>query len=259
MQPVASSSRTDIGLKRTLNEDSVFEGKQIWAVADGMGGHAAGDVASAILAEVFAELDQADFLKPQDITAAVRVANDRMLAYVASRPNASGMGSTVSGLAQVMVGGSGHWAVFNVGDSRVYRCHGGVLARATIDHSETEEMILDGKITEAEARHHSLRNVITRSVGSNPAPQVDLWVLPQTPGERFLVCSDGLTNELTDAQIAEVALAEPDPAVATRVLVERALAGGGRDNTSVIIIDLPLGESTEVDEITHPRLRLGQE
>ncbi|MGB4271373.1 MAG: protein phosphatase, partial [Propionicimonas sp.] len=116
MQPVASSSRTDIGLKRTLNEDSVFEGKQIWAVADGMGGHAAGDVASAILAEVLAELDQADFLKPQDITAAVRVANDRMLAYVASRPNASGMGSTVSGLAQVMVGGSGHWAVFNVGD-----------------------------------------------------------------------------------------------------------------------------------------------
>lgn len=259
MQAVASSSLTDVGLKRSLNEDSVFEGRHIWAVADGMGGHAAGDVASAILIGVLAELDRADYLKPQDITAAIQVANDRMLQYVAASPTASGMGSTVSGVAQVIVGGADHWAIFNVGDSRVYRCHGGVLSRATIDHSETEEMIMEGRITEDEARRHTLRNVITRSVGSNPAPQVDLWVLPQTPGERFLVCSDGLTNELTDAEIAAVVLSERDPATATRILVERALAGGGRDNASVIVVDLPMSEVEEVDEITHPRLRLEQE
>jgi protein phosphatase len=189
-------------------------------------------------------------------------ANQRILDYAAHVPAAAGLGSTVAGIAQVVVGGADHWAVFNVGDSRVYRCQAGTMARATIDHSETEELILEGRISEDEARHHKLRNVITRSLGTDPSPRVDLWVLPQTPGDRFLVCSDGLTNELTDPEIARVLLPDPDPDHAAGVLLAGALAAGARDNVSVIVVDLaePSGPAGDLDDdITKPRQRLTRE
>ena len=168
------------------------------------------------------------------------------------------MGTTIAGLASVNVAGARHWAIFNVGDSRVYRCHGGLLSRATVDHSETEELVLAGRITEEEARHHHLRNVITRSVGSDPAPQVDLWVMPQMPGERFLVCSDGVTSELSDEQIAAVVLHEADTREAAERLVDEALSAGGRDNTSVIIVDFTADVVDQADEATLPRMRIAE-
>jgi protein phosphatase len=262
MLKAASGCRTDVGRKRTLNEDSVVSGRQLWAVADGMGGHAAGDVASRLVAETLRELDAREALRPGDVVACLGEANQRILDYAAHVPAAAGLGSTVAGIAQVVVGGADHWAVFNVGDSRVYRCQAGTMARATIDHSETEELILEGRISEDEARHHKLRNVITRSLGTDPSPRVDLWVLPQTPGDRFLVCSDGLTNELTDPEIARVLLPDPDPDHAAGVLLAGALAAGARDNVSVIVVDLaePSGPAGDLDDdITKPRQRLTRE
>ena len=160
-----------------MNEDCILVGERIWVVADGMGGHASGDVASAYAVTSLREIDGMEDLKPADITGAVATANRRILEHVGRDPRSSGMGTTIAGLASVNVAGARHWAIFNVGDSRVYRCHGGLLSRATVDHSETEELVLAGRITEEEARHHHLRNVITRSVGSDPAPQVDLLSL----------------------------------------------------------------------------------
>lgn len=253
---IATAARSDIGRRRELNEDSILVGERIWVVADGMGGHAAGDVASAYAVASLGEADANTDLRPTDIVHAIGSANRRILEHAQRDPESAGMGTTVAGIASVQVGGAEHWAIFNVGDSRVYRCHGGSFSRATIDHSETEELIMAGRITEAEARHHELRNVITRSVGSDPAPQVDLWVMPQTPGDRFLVCSDGITSELADDRIAEILLSEPDPHIAVERLVDAALTAGGRDNATAIIVDLaPLIDSS-LDEATLPRIRI---
>ena len=257
MLTTVSGSRTDTGLLRVLNEDSLLDGPQLWSVADGMGGHAAGDVASRLVIESLRRLGSSErAIRPPELASALAEANAAILAYADEHPRAAGMGSTVAGVAQVSVGDEPHWVIFNVGDSRVYRCFGGSMARATTDHSEVEEMVLDGRITEDEARTHRLRNVITRSMGTDPAPQVDTWVLPQTPGERFLVCSDGLTTELTDPQIAEILLGVADPGQAAELLLSQALAAGGRDNVSVIVVDL-LGEAeSDLDEQTLPRVRV---
>jgi protein phosphatase len=250
------AARSDIGLRRELNEDSLLTGERIWVVADGMGGHAAGDVASAYAVASLEEADHNPGLRPADVLAAIELANERILEHTRRDPRSIGMGTTIAGIAAVQVGGAGHWAIFNVGDSRVYRCHAGTLSRATVDHSETEELVMQGMITETEARTHELRNVITRSVGSDPAPQVDLWVMPRTPGERFLVCSDGLTSELPDDRIAAILLVEPDPGVAAERLVDEALAAGGRDNVSVIVVDALDHPPDDIEEITRPRIRL---
>ena len=244
--------RTDIGRQRSFNEDALLIGDRIWAVADGMGGHAAGDVASALVVNRLSDLDALDQIRPADVVAAVTAANEDVLGYSRDNPTAWGLGTTVTGLVRCELAGAPHWAVFNVGDSRVYRMVGGRLSRATVDHSETEELILAGQITEEQARTHALRNVITRSVGTFPAPRVDLWVLPQTPGERFLVCSDGLTGELTDERIEALLADHPDPTAAADALIAAVLRTRARDNVTVIVIDVG-GDDEAIDETTTPR------
>lgn len=253
MPNVAVGVRTDVGRVRSLNEDAFLNGTRVWVVADGMGGHAAGDVASRLAVESLRELDKTDQLKPAGVNAAVARANAAVVAHGSQHPEARGMGTTVTGLAEVIVGGVPHWAVFNVGDSRVYRYAGGELRRATVDHSEVEELLAEGLIDAEQARIHPARNIITRSVGMRPAPSVDLWVLPQTPGERFLLCSDGLTSELDDDEIAAVLAAHPDPAEAADALVAAVLATQARDNVTVLVVDVRGAEDGSGDEITVPR------
>lgn len=255
MLSTVSAMRTDVGRVRRLNEDSVLVGDRIWAVADGMGGHAAGDVASRMAIEMLAVLDGSPELRPADIVSAIRTANEQIVDHGQRHEDAFGLGTTVTGIALVDVGGADHWAVFNVGDSRVYRAIGSTFARATIDHSETEELILDGVITQAEARTHRARNIITRSLGLAGDTEVDLWVLPQTPQERFLICSDGLTSELDDARIADILALHPDPARAAEALVYQALAHGGRDNVTVIVMNVEGSFQEEPEIETNPRGR----
>ncbi|HHU39442.1 MAG TPA: serine/threonine-protein phosphatase [Propionibacterium sp.] len=253
MLTVTTGHRSDVGRVRHHNEDSVLVGERIWAVADGMGGHAAGDVASALVIEGLRPLDGRPDLRPADLVAALHAVNDRILTHGHDNPAVRGLGSTVTGLAVVNVGGADHWAVFNVGDSRVYREADGVLNRATVDHSEAEELILEGVITPEQARTHRARNIVTRSLGQPDTPQVDLWLLPQLPGERFLVCSDGLNGELEDGAIHEILTASADPAAAASSLVEAAIRGGGRDNITAIVVNVD-GDDDEPGQ-TNPRPR----
>lgn len=238
MLTVTSGHRSDVGRVRHHNEDSVLLGERLWAVADGMGGHAAGDVASAMVIDGLVPLARRDDLDPAGLVAALHAVNDRILAHGQEHPSARGMGSTVTGLAVVAVGGEAHWAVFNVGDSRVYRLSGGELARATVDHSEAEELILEGVITAEQARTHRSRNIVTRSLGQPDTPDVDLWLLPQVPGDRFLLCSDGLNGELTDPEIEAILSAHADPAEAASALVNAAVEAGGRDNVTAVVLDV---------------------
>ncbi len=205
---------TDAGAVRQLNEDAVSVGTKIFAVADGMGGHAAGDVASQMTVQALNELDTRELLRPADVVGALIGVSDTIARRAQAEPERWGMGTTVTGVALVTVGGSDHWGIFNVGDSRVYRFADGILTRATVDHSEVEELLTAGVISEEEARVHPDRNVITRSLGTVPAPQVDLWLLPPMPGERYVVCSDGLVNEVSDAEIATILAAAASPQAA---------------------------------------------
>ena len=253
MPNVRVSARTDVGHHRSHNEDAWLVGQRVWVVADGMGGHAAGDVASRLAITSLADLDGPLELAPSAVNAAVATANTAILNHGAENPDTRGLGTTVTGLVEVTVAGLAHWAVFNVGDSRVYRYAGGELRRVTVDHSEVEELVAEGLIDAEEARTHPARNIITRSVGMRPAPSVDVWVLPQTRGERFLLCSDGLTSELTDAQIASVLAAHDDSSEAASALVEAVLAAEARDNVTVVVVDVAGAEQGAGDEATVPR------
>jgi protein phosphatase len=164
------------------------------------------------------------------------------------------MGTTVAGLAVVSVGGQRHWAVFNIGDSRVYRLLDGSLNQVTVDHSEVWELVERGLITPEEAQRHPARNIVTRSLGRDPMGVVDTWVFPPYPGEVFVICSDGLSNELSRERIEQILLEHPDAEAAADALVTAAVEAGGRDNVTAIVVGL-LGQESDddVDEDTTPR------
>lgn len=249
-----AGAATDVGRVRRHNEDSLVARGSVFVVADGMGGHAAGEVASQIVTQTMGELAERARLRPEDVVAALTTANTRILQSVALHPERAGMGTTATGLVVVSAGGSDHWAVFNVGDSRVYRFLGGELSLVTVDHSEVQEMVDAGFITEEEAQRHPLRNVVTRSLGTETTPTPDIWVFPPHPGERFVICSDGLTNELSRDDIQRIIAAVDDPEQAAAALVRAAVDAGGRDNVTVIVVALDGGDDEEdFDADTAPR------
>lgn len=249
-----AGAATDVGRVRAHNEDSVLADRTVFVVADGMGGHAAGEVASGIVTSTMAELVERETLRSEDVVESIQKANTRILESVARHPEQTGMGTTVAGLAVVAAGGSDHWAVFNVGDSRVYRYLAGSLSLVTVDHSEVRELIDAGLITEEEAARHPLRNVVTRSLGTEVTPTPDIWVFPPYPGERFVICSDGLSNELSRNDIRHIVAEIDDPQEAAQALVSAAVEAGGRDNVTAVVVALDAGEDDEdFDEDTAPR------
>lgn len=240
---------------RDLNEDDFVAAHPVFVVADGMGGHAAGEVASAIAVAEFRDLAGRPDLAPSDVTQALLRANERILERSEPGTASEGMGTTITGLVAVDAGGVDHWLVFNVGDSRVYRFAAGALEQLSTDHSEVEELVGAGAISREQARSHPRRNVVTRSLGSRTAPRPDQWLLPPTLGERYLVCSDGLVTEVSDSGIAdELRTAAPAQDVADR-LVASAVAAGGRDNVTVLVIDVVGTTENEADGDTVPRRR----
>ena len=237
MISIRAGAATDPGRVRDHNEDSVFAGTGLYAVADGIGGHAAGEVASAMAVARLELLGGLPDLNPEAVRAHLALANREILAEAARHPERGGMGTTVAGVALATFAGTEHWVVFNVGDCRVYRFTGGLLDQLTVDHTEVAELIAAGTIDAAQAHKHPRRNVVTRALGTDPAPEVDLWILPPTPGERFLICSDGLPLELADAQISRVLGEEADADAAAHLLVRLAVEAGGRDNVSAVVVD----------------------
>jgi serine/threonine protein phosphatase PrpC len=231
--------RSDIGHRRVVNEDSVLVSPPVFAVADGMGGHAAGDRASAAVVErleALAGLAEHGYLDVTRLDAALSAAADDIDDFSAHIP--IGAGTTVTGVLLALVDGEPHFAVFNIGDSRVYLLADGEFSRVTRDHSVVQEMVDAGLIDASQAEDHPESNVITRAVGFRESPRPDLWMLPMRPGMRLLLCSDGLTKEVDDRRIRRY-LSEAGAAAETADdLMDAALAAGGRDNVTVVVIDV---------------------
>lgn len=243
---VSVGSSTDVGRVRDHNEDALLVTDRLWAVADGMGGHAAGEVASALTVEVLGDVvrSQTEGALTTDLVVSAVDASHRALHQsMKLHREQRGMGTTLTGVALVSHDDQDCWAVFNIGDSRVYRLHAGELVQVTTDHSEVQELIDAGVITAAEVAVHPARNIITRSLGM-PAPiAVDVWLVPIETEQTFLICSDGLTNEVADAELARILGSSADPQTVADLLVETANDHGGMDNISVIVVRAEAGSA----------------
>ncbi|MCU1409308.1 MAG: Serine/threonine protein phosphatase [Rhodoglobus sp.] len=244
---LAVASLTDPGLKREVNEDSLFAESPVFLVADGMGGYEAGDLASAAVVAAFRGLAGDGFAELTGIRAAL-VAASVGVAEVAGTTS-RGAGSTVTGAVLVEHEGVPHWLVFNVGDSRVYRHFGSELEQLTVDHSLGQELVDKGELRREDMSAFADRNVITRAIGAADST-ADSWLVPVVNGERLLICSDGLHSELPDEGIRATLTMSGKPESAVATLVQRAKAAGGRDNISVIVIDVISGGSLLVGEFT---------
>lgn len=227
---------TDTGLRRQVNEDSYLAQPPIFAVADGMGGHAAGDFASAAVVTRLAEHGGKIVVGTPDIDQSLRMAVADM--GRGKGVTDEGSGTTVTGAALGSISGEPAWIVFNIGDSRVYRLVGGVLEQLTVDHSIVQELVDAGQITREEAETHPHSNVITRAVGFHEPPVPDYRAIAIEPGMRLLVCSDGLTKELTSYGIRHFLTSAATADIAAHQLLEAALGNGGRDNVTVVVVDV---------------------
>ena len=224
---------TSTGRVRRVNEDSYLVLPPLFAVADGMGGHDAGEVASAVAIDVLTRYARGGPLSVDAVLAALDDANRAVI----GRDEAHRMGTTITGLASLVTPAGSQLMVFNVGDSRVYRLAGDQFGQLTVDHSEVQELVLAGAITPEQARTHPRRNIVTRALGSDFAVRADHWLLPPLAGDRYLVCSDGLTGELTDEEILPL-LRAGNQQEAAAALVAAADEAGGHDNTTVIVVDV---------------------
>jgi len=231
---------SDVGQVRHANQDSMFLGTAVFVVADGMGGHAGGEVASRLAVETMeAELGGGEGPhRVLDLVTAVQAANDRVWAQSAQDPSLAGMGTTVVAIGLVEEGGETRLAIVNVGDSRAYRLSEGHLDQISDDHSLVGELYREGRISAEEAQHHPQKNIVTRAVGIDRFVDVDEFqILPRT-GDRYLLCSDGLTDEVDEREIAEVLRSVDDPEEAAQLLVRRANEQGGRDNITIVVVDV---------------------
>lgn len=241
--PRSYAARSDVGSVREHNEDSYLVKTPLFVVADGMGGHEAGEVASNIAVTTM-EAHAPKSTSPEALAAAVIKANEAVLRGAQDGTGKPGMGTTLTA-AFVF---EDEATIAQVGDSRAYLLHDGQLQRITRDHSLVADLIEQGRLTEAEARFHPQRSVITRALGSDPHMQPDLYTLHVEEGDRLLLCSDGLCSMISDEDIEEILLDNPAPAHACDALVEEAIIAGGLDNVTVIVID-PLGDPpSEKDE-----------
>lgn len=232
-------SRTNTGLVRNSNEDAVLtDMPDLFAIADGMGGYAAGEIASVETIKVLQE-EKKNFAGLtgdalcRALQEAASKANEHLLSLVSKTPDYEGMGTT---LVAVYLAADGMAYALNIGDSRLYLWRGGELKQITQDHSYVAQLVSKGDITTEEARRHPQRNVILRAVGADEVLESDVFSFKVEPGDRLLLCSDGLSDMASDEEIAAV-LAERNVDKAADELLELALNNGGRDNISVILLD----------------------
>lgn len=229
-------ARTDIGKIRPINEDSFYlpaPGERFCAVADGMGGHNAGEIASAMAIQVFAECMRKSGLSAEAaMKSAVEQANLAIYTAAQKTPAQRGMGTTFTAFCEE--GGVAHIA--HVGDSRAYLIRNGAIVRVTTDHTLVEEMVLKGMITLQEARVHPRRNYITRSLGTADHVEVDLLSIELCRGDLFLLCSDGLSGAVEERELLKCAICSKDYAQRLEDMVSIALKRGGHDNITAILI-----------------------
>jgi protein phosphatase len=227
--------RTDTGRQRSANEDSFFVRAPIFVVADGMGGAQAGEVASKAAAEAF-DRDLPAGSPESFLRETIEEANRRIHELARDDPSRAGMGTTIT--AAIVNAESEEVAIGHVGDSRAYRLRGGRLERLTRDHSLVEEMRRKGQLTDEQAEDHPQRSIITRALGPEPEVEVDVQTVPASPGDVFLICSDGLTTMLPDEQIGRILAGATSTEAAVRALVDEANRAGGRDNVTALAFRL---------------------
>ena len=229
------AARSDVGLIREGNEDSGYAGPSLLAVADGMGGHAAGEVASSVALSILAGLE--DDVPATELlaalAAAVNQANDAISDLVEKHPQLDGMGTTLTAL----LWSGKRIGVVHIGDSRAYLLRDGVLTQITHDHTFVQQLQDEGRITAEEAAVHPQRSLLLRCLDGRNSPEPDLSVREAQLGDRILVCSDGLSGVVSDADIA-AALSGPDLGGAADVLLQLALGAGGPDNITCIVADV---------------------
>jgi PPM family protein phosphatase len=236
-----SAGRTHPGKVRRRNEDSYVLDPPLFAVADGMGGAQAGEVASRLTAAAFREFHEADDLPPDErVQAIIQEANRRIYDRAHAESGFSGMGTTVT--AALLLGG--RVTIGHVGDSRAYRIRAGAMEQLTDDHSLVGDLMRSGRLTPEEADAHPQRSVITRALGTDPQVDVDTVTVDAAPGDLFLLCSDGLTTMVGDEDILGVLAAAPTLDDAARELVRAANSGGGEDNVTVVLFQVEGDEET---------------
>lgn len=225
---------TDIGRVRALNEDSYYlprEGERFCAVADGMGGHNAGEVASAMAVQVFSRyMREVGLITEQALHSAVEQANAEVYRAAQENEGMSGMGTTFSALARQ----GDDVLLAHVGDSRIYLVRHGAIMQLTTDHTLVEEMVRKGMLTPREARFHPRRNIITRALGTDPYVEVDIVRMAARPGDVFFLCSDGMTNYVEEREILRAAEGDGSWQAKLQRLVSVALENGGADNITAL-------------------------
>lgn len=232
MGPPRFAAATDVGLVRANNEDAYLAAPPLFAVADGMGGHRAGEVASAAALRALREGAGHD---TDSLVAAVHAANRAVHAEATANPDLAGMGTTITAL----MASAGSAQIVHVGDSRAYLFRDGRLRRLTQDHTVVDRLAREGKIPAEEVERHPQRSVLERALGVSPEVDVDVQLLDVRPGDRMLLSTDGLTSMLADDEIGAILLDESDPQVAADRLIEEALAAGGKDNVTAVVVDFP--------------------
>ncbi|MHB1173297.1 MAG: PP2C family protein-serine/threonine phosphatase [Lacisediminihabitans sp.] len=233
-----SATVSHVGKIRANNQDSGYAGKQLFVVADGMGGHAGGDVASAIAITRILETDQL-YASAQDAEFALRssliAANSLLAETVFEHPELTGMGTTVSAILRA----NGHVAIAHIGDSRIYLLRNGTLKQISADHTFVQRLVDSGRITAEEAAVHPRRSVLMRVLGDVDAtPEIDTTVHETRPGDRWLLCSDGLSSYVSDDKLEAVLTSVPVPKDAADRLVKESLDQGAPDNVTVVIVDI---------------------
>jgi PPM family protein phosphatase len=236
---------TDVGRVRAVNEDALLTAPPVFVVADGMGGHQGGDVASRIVVEEFGRLADEGYdpeLGAEAVAATLRSCQQRIEEYAAEQRGA-GAGEFHAGTTAVVAllvedRAEAKWLLANLGDSRIYRFAGDRLDQVSVDHSVVQELVDAGTITEEEAASHPARNVITRALGGPEGTEPDYFLLPLAEVGRLLLCSDGVTGMLDDAEIEQILRDSPGPGEAAESLVAAAVHAGGQDNATAVVVDV---------------------
>jgi serine/threonine protein phosphatase PrpC len=246
-----SAAVSNVGKIRANNQDSAYAGSFLFVVADGMGGHAGGDVASAIAIRRISEVDQR-YTSAHDaafaLQSALIAANSLLAETVFEHNELTGMGTTVSGLIRV----DNQIAMAHIGDSRVYRFRNGKLEQISTDHTFVQRLVDSGRITPEEAAVHPRRSVLMRVLGDvDAAPEIDTEVFDTSPGDRWMICSDGLSSYVSDDKMEHVLATVPEAQAAAERLIKESLDQGAPDNVTVVLLDIDaVIDSAHVPPIT---------
>lgn len=241
-----SAAGSHVGKVRSNNQDSGYAGEHLFVVADGMGGHAGGDVASALAIQSIAHVDR-EYDTAADAVEALRSAlleaNHELAETVFEHPELAGMGTTVSGFVRI----GDRLALAHIGDSRIYRWRDGNVSQVTKDHTFVQRLVDSGRITAEEAAVHPRRSVLMRVLGDvDLTPDIDVEVLDTRPGDRWVLCSDGLSGYVTEQRVGELLAENPDAAAAVQALIDESLDNGAPDNVTVVIVGVDDSASSSI-------------